>query len=326
METARSTNLGLEYTKGSTKNRVIASIAGFLAIGGSLSPSLAEASPAQEPISINTNTESLASTALVAKTKKKKLSCKKINKVRKSYARPLKKKEKKYLKKKCGIKYPNIYGSTKNTKVFGSIAYNWGPEPKDTGGLRPADETNFEFTSLIQTKFDLNGKPIAQKAGSSSQYYKYNTGYSKDAYEFDQPTVSKKSDKYDYGVLLRYVAENNSDEVRGLTVSLKDYPSTSNIFVDSSITLQPGNSAELIISDSVDQPLSQYGYNILTGQQGVVSQGDERNLYIFSPDRVKSSEMKDITRAILKICVTSDNPQEHCYTRAVVTGKSNIFD
>ncbi len=71
METAQPTNLGLESAKGSTKNKVIASIGGFLAIGGSISPSFAESSPTQDPVSITANTESLASAALVAKTKKK---------------------------------------------------------------------------------------------------------------------------------------------------------------------------------------------------------------------------------------------------------------
>jgi hypothetical protein len=328
METAQPTNLGLESAKGSTKNKVIASIGGFLAIGGSISPSFAESSPTQDPVSITANTESLASAALVAKTKKNKLSCKKINKIRKKGIRPLKKKEKKYLKNKCGIKYPNIIGSTKNTKISGGIAYNWGPAPTDTGvqitknGYDAQDETYFDYNYLLQTRFNSTGQPLSQKAIGSNSYYRFNSGDSTEVYSFDQPLPSRNPDSYDYGTVLDFSAVNLSDKNRSLNISLKDYPSYQNTFVESSINLLPGESADIIIADSPNQPLNMLGHQGVTGNQI----GDNNGLYILSPDNEKASSLRPISRAVLKICVISDIPHEHCYTRAVVTGKSSIFD
>ncbi len=308
------------------RNRAIGAGVAALAI---LAPNSSPASSAESTSfapAISASTESVSYNALAAKSKKKKkLSCKKINKVRNKAKRPLKKKEKKFLKKKCGIKYPNILGSTKNTKVSGSIAYNWGPEPLDTGMKNPVDESYFEFNSLVQTKFGKNGQVITQKGIGASVYYDVNSGNTNDVYEFDQPKISRQLDNYDYGVILKYDAINRSDETKGLSVTLKEYPTYQRTFIDTTLTLPPDEPIEVFISDSADQPLSQFGYQKLTGREDIIGEGHQ-NLYVLSPNSESSAGLKNITRAVLKMCVISDYPGDHCYTRAVVTGKSNIFD
>ena len=50
------------------------------------------------------------------------------------------------------------------------------------------------------------------------------------------------------------------------------------------------------------------------------------NVKFLFPDHVKSEQLRHITRAVIRICIYSTENYDHCYSRGVVTGKSDNWD
>jgi hypothetical protein len=307
------------------RNRVIgAGVATLAILAPNSSPATSAESTSFAP-AISASAESVSYNALATKTKKKKkLSCKKINKVRNKAKRPLKKKEKRFLKKKCGIKFPNIEGSTKNTKIYDNSLYNWGPKPIDKGFVTQPDgtvyfpdEMNIIVDNIYLNSFSEKGELEGTIALGMNPYYFSEPGRRKE-YKITQPQPGKISDGQIIDTEIVLSACNESDESRLITLGLKTFDkSPEETIASSSFNMLPGECKKYLVSDSVDQPKNE---TQLTTEAYDSTIEDDYFVKVNPGSREKSLQYRSLKAATLFYTVNYDAPEPRYYQRGVLTG------
>ena len=260
--------------------------------------------------------------------KKFRKKCAKVDKARNDIYTSINKKEKKFLKKKCKIKYVNVSGSTKRTKVYQGVPYDWGVKPLDTGGTKKmfkghyqkmyADEVQVDRPTITENIFTTDGKlkamnPVGGTYYYPSVYYKKNGKPELVSNRVDQPKVAKKRKGEVVDTLIETQYCNNSDENRSVTTGLKTHSKKPQIIVEKTFNLNPGECRKAIVSDSDGQPQT-------TEESNGFTANPEQYFVHINPDQAGSLKYRGKKKAIYYYRINSDSTDLRYYQRSTLVG------
>lgn len=260
--------------------------------------------------------------------KKNKKTCKKLVKARDDLydSKDLKRKDYKFLKTKCKIKYPKILYSNKKTKVYEGIPYSWGVKPVTTGGVRGKidildarvfpDGVNAADPKVAEHLFTAGGK-IKWINSIARKYYSYSSFYGKkglnlisDSEDEPKPYKSKASEVVDTQISQKFC--NNSDEKKSITAGIKKFSKNPTIITERSFSLNPGECRIAVVSDSAGLPPSD------EEAPGVVANAD-RYFVDINPNKDTSLQFRSTKKGIYYYRVNSANGSRY-YQRSILTG------
>lgn len=256
--------------------------------------------------------------------------CKKVNSKRRYLkGKAITKKQKKFLKTKCKIKHINIFYSTPNTKIYQGIPYNWGVKPLDTGGIidKNAEGYNYLFSdevsiddgpNISENVFDESGKlnyvnDQTSEYFTTSRYVDSNNKFELVSNVIDQPKAYKKIPGEVVDTQIATVYCNESDEYRSVTTGLKTQSKKPKIITEETVSLNPGECREIIVSDSANQPPHR-------DEIEKTNPNPNRFFVHVNPDKSVSLKFRNSKKGIFYYRINSDSPVARYFQRSVLIG------
>ena len=234
------------------------------------------------------------------------------------------------LRSKCKLPYPRIQYSTRTTKVFEGIPYNWGVRPLTTGRLkmqvgRGASLLAYPgFTAVDPEVYEY----IYDRAGHIKGYAWSGAWYMNPTrpYLRGRLDVAERVDQFmPYKVIPNQVVDsqiqqrfcNNSDRATTVTVGIKTHRTNPEIIAEDTFDLNANECRRAIVSDSAGLPPADDEYRTPESVKG-------RLFVHVNPDKQTSLKYRSEEKGIYYYRVNTDNPGGFYYQRSILIGVRNL--
>lgn len=248
--------------------------------------------------------------------------------------RTLTKRQYKTLGIKCKLPFPRIQYSTRTTKVYEGIPYNWGVRPLTTrrskmsvdplkvlalpldlsAGVPEVSEYVFDRAGNVQGRREYGGK---QFTGYFATGRLYTGGRLQVDRDVEQGRPYKKNPKQvvDSQVAQRFC--NGANSATAVTVGIKTHRRNPEIIAEDTFELGGGECRTAVVSDSAGLPL--------TGDEQLAPDDSrQRNFVHINPDKTTSLKYRSEAKGIYYFRVNSGSAQGAYYQRSLLIGTSTL--
>lgn len=248
--------------------------------------------------------------------------------------RRLTKRQYKTLGTKCKLPFPRIQYSTRTTKVYEGIPYNWGVRPLTAGRSRvgidrmkmlafPSDLSVVE-PDILEYVFDRAGNVQGRReigtiefGGYFATRRLYTGGRLQVDRSVDQGKPYNKNPKQvvDSQIVQRFC--NRANTATTVTVGIKTHRRNPEIIVEDTFDLGGGECRTAVVSDSAGLPL--------TGDEQLAPDDyRQRNFVHINPDKTTSLKYRSEAKGIYYFRVNSGSAEGAYYQRSLLIGTSTL--
>ncbi len=244
--------------------------------------------------------------------------------------RTLTKRQYKTLGTKCKLPFPRIQYSTRTTKVYEGVAYNWGVRPLTTGRSKmivdrypllafPLD-LGVVMPDILEYVFDRAGN-IQGYREEAGDYYETYRSYSAGRVRVDRAVSLRNSyEKNPKQVVDSQVAQrfcNRASSAISVTVGIKTHRRNPQIIVEDTFDLSGGECRTAVVSDSAGLPLT---------RDELMAPDDFRQQHFvhINPDKTTSLKYRSEAKGIYYFRVNSGSAEGAYYQRSLPIGTSTL--